>query len=49
MNIDTLKYRSGWMFKSALAWHTTLGLCAGAALEFRPPETTAGLLIKINV
>ena len=27
----------------------TLGLCAGVALEFRPPVTAARLLLKINV
>ena len=27
----------------------TLGLCAGVALEFRPPEQMPGFLIKINV
>ena len=26
--------------------YTTLGLCAGVALEFRPPETTARLFDK---
>ena len=31
------------------ALHTTLGLCAGVALEFRPPVTAARLLIKINI
>ena len=27
-------------------WHTTTGLCAGVALEFRPPETAARLCTK---
>ena len=30
-------------------WQVTLGLCAGVALEFRPPVTIARLLIKINI
>ena len=29
--------------------HITTGLCAGVALEFRPPEQMPGFLIKINV
>ena len=28
---------------------TTIGLCAGVALEFRPHGTAARLLIKINI
>ena len=37
------------MLEPAAALPTTLGLCAGVALEFRLPETAARLLIKINV
>ena len=33
----------------SIKWQLTLGLCAGVALEFRPPVTAARLLIKINV
>ena len=29
-----------------IALHTTTGLCAGVALEFRPPVTAARLFIK---
>ena len=29
--------------------HTTLGLCAGVALEFRPPEQMPGFLLKVNI
>ena len=37
------------IFWSPQTFRTTLGLCAGVALEFRPLETTARLLIKINI
>ena len=33
----------------AVGFQPTLGLCAGVALEFRPPGTAAWLLIKINI
>ena len=31
-----------------VALHITTGLCAGVALEFRPPVTAARLFMKIN-
>ena len=31
------------------SFRTTLGLCAGVALELRPPEQMPGFLIKINI
>ena len=34
---------------SSYGFRTTTGLCAGVALEFRPPVTAARLLIKINI
>ena len=37
------------MLEPAILYRITLGLCAGVALEFRPTETKARLLIKINV
>ena len=40
---------SGSITSGLFALQLTLGLCAGVALELRPPETTARLLIKINV
>ena len=34
------------MLESATGFLTTLGLCAGVALEFRPPVTAARLFAK---
>ena len=34
------------MSESAKKWQATLGLCAGVALEFRPPVTAARLFAK---
>ena len=43
ISINISKYQS---VSGAVVWHITLGLCAGVALEFRPPETAARLFAK---
>ena len=49
LSVIIRKYQSvkiSYSVSGAVVWHITLGLCAGVALEFRPPVTAAWLFDK---
>ena len=49
LSVIIRKYQSvkiRYFVSVAVVWHITTGLCAGVALEFRPPETDARLFAK---